>query len=345
LLLEGCTIMITIPLSTEDLTKVRLAPSPLWETVTSFAVLLHHRDDTVHAPWATRARRVLPGTDLSPLLAAMCLERHCPDFLSPPPEASVATFDEELERLRTTSAEVVHTEVQLLVQAQKEQFGPLAPEKARLLEIYLSDPEGSLKRLVDALRRYHDLAIAPYWPRIHEHLEGDTLKRGQALALGGVEALLSNLHPKASYSGGVLTLDKSYEALMEPAGRGITLVPCVFAWPRVEVLVQPGYKPTLAYGPRGVANLWSSSSPEPNGTALEAALGAGRASVLKRLTPMPSTTTELAHQLHLSPAAVSAHLSRLKAAELVEPQRSGKRVYYRLSGPGESLLGIFGETG
>ena len=46
--------------------------------------------------------------------------------------------------------------------------------------------EGSLKRLVDELRAYHDLAIAPYWPRIQEHLEGDTLKRGQALALGGV---------------------------------------------------------------------------------------------------------------------------------------------------------------
>jgi DNA-binding transcriptional ArsR family regulator len=336
--------MISIPLSTEDLTKVRFAPSPLWETVTSFAVLLHHRGDTVHAPWATRARRVLPGTDLSPLLAAMCLEKHCPDFLSPPPEVSVATFDEELERLKTTPPEVVHTEVQLLVQAQKEQFSPLSPEKECLLETYLREPEGSLKRLVDTLRRYHHLTIAPYWPRIRGLLEGDTIKRGQALALGGVEALLSNLHPKASYSGGVLTLDKTYEALMEPAGRGITLVPCVFAWPRVEVLVQPGYKPTLAYGPRGVTNLWSSSSPAPKGTALEAALGTVRASVLKSLSPMPSTTTELAHQLRLSPATISAHLSRLKAAELVEPHRSGKKVYYRLSGPGESLLGIFGEA-
>ena len=35
LLLEGCTTMITIPLTTEDLTKVRLAPSPLWKTVAS----------------------------------------------------------------------------------------------------------------------------------------------------------------------------------------------------------------------------------------------------------------------------------------------------------------------
>ena len=191
--------------------------------------------------------------------------------------------------------------MQRLVQAQKQQFGPLSPEKARLLEIYLSDPEGSLKRLVDTLRRYHDLAIAPYWPRIRGLLEADTLKRGQALALGGVETLLSTLHPKASYSGGVLELDKTCEAVMEPAGRGITLVPCVFAWPRVMILTEPGYQPTLAYGPRGVAKLWSSSSPASNGTALEAALGAVRASVLKGLLPVPLTATELAHQLYPEP--------------------------------------------
>jgi DNA-binding transcriptional ArsR family regulator len=334
--------MITIPLTTEDLTKVRITPSPLWETLTSFGVLFHQGRHTVHAPWATRARRVLPGTDLSPLVAAMCVAGRCPDFLSPPPESSVATFGEELDRLRATPPEVVHGEVEAFVRVEKEQFGSLPPEKERMLGIYLKDPEVSLKRLVDALRRYHDLALAPYWPRIHEHLEGDTIKRGQALAIGGVEALLSGLHPKANYGGGVLELEKAYEAVIEPAGRGITLVPCVFVTPHVEVLVQPGYQPTLAYGPRGVANLWA-SSPAPNGTALEAALGAGRASVLKGLLLVPRTTTELAHQLRLSPAAVSAHLSRLKAAELVEPHRSGKRVYYRLSGAGESLLGIFGE--
>jgi DNA-binding transcriptional ArsR family regulator len=65
--------------------------------------------------------------------------------------------------------------------------------------------------------------------------------------------------------------------------------------------------------------------------------------VLKGLLLVPTTTTELANQLHLSPAAVSAHLSRLKTAGLVEPHRSGRRVYYRLSYAGESLLDIFGE--
>src|SRR5918994_4002777 len=105
--------MITIPLTTEGLTKVRLAPSPLWEMVTSFGVLLHQGRETVHAPWATRARRVLPGTDLSALVAAMCVEGRCPDFLTPPPDASAATgFGEELERVRATPPEVVYEEVQ-----------------------------------------------------------------------------------------------------------------------------------------------------------------------------------------------------------------------------------------
>jgi DNA-binding transcriptional ArsR family regulator len=337
--------MITIPLSTEDLTKVRLAPSPLWETVASFGVLLHQGRDTAHAAWAIRARRVLSGTDLSTLVAAMCVAGRCPDFMTPPPDASASTFGEELERMRNTSPEVAHEEVEAFVGLEKEQFCSLAPEKERMLGTYLDDPEGSLERLVDELRRYYDLAIAPYWPRIQEHLEGDTLRRGQVLALGGVEALLSGLHPRASYAKGVLKLDKAYEAVVEPEGRGITLVPCVFALPRIHVLSEPGYRPTLAYAPRGAAKLWNSSSPAPNGTALEAALGAGRASVLKSLLPAPSTTTELAQQLCLSPASVSAHLSRLKTAELVEPHRSGRKVYYRLSCAGESLLRIFGETG
>ena len=186
LLRKTARAMIEIPLSTEDLTKVRIAPSPLWETITSFGVLLHHHGrDTVHAPWVVRARRVLPGTDILALVAAMCVAGRCPDFLTPPPDASGTDFGDELERLRTTPSEVVH---------------------------------------------------------------------------------------------------------------------------------------------EGVA------------------LGDSRASVLKSLLPVPTTTAELARQLDLAPAAVSAHLSRLKDAGLVEPHRNGKRVYYRLSCAGKSLLRIFGET-
>ncbi len=334
--------MITIPLTTEDLTKVRIAPSPLWETVQSFNVLLHHGRGTVHAPWAARVRRTLPGTDLSALVAAMCVDRHCPDFLSPRPESASASFDEELEQLRYTPSGVVIDQVHVIIRVEKEMLRRLRPEQEKTLEVHLSDPERSLKRLVDALRRYHELAVAPYWSRIREHLEGDVIRRGQALALGGVETLLSGLNPDVGYKDCALELNKPYEGVVDTEGHGITLVPSVFSWPEALVLAHPHSRPALAYGPRGVANLWSSPA-APDGSALEAALGAGRSSVLKGLL-VPRTTTELARRLHLSPASVSAHLSRLKVAGLVEPHRNGRRVYYRLSFAGESLLEVFGET-
>jgi hypothetical protein len=334
--------LITIPLTTEDLTKVRIAPSPLWETVCSFGVLVRPDRHAVHAPWASRTRAMLRGIDLSPLFAAMGVGGCCPDYLSPPPETPLATFSDELERLRATPPEVVQSEVSVLAQEQSGLLSRLPREKERMLRVQ-DDPEGSLKKLVDALDRYHELAISPYWLRVREHLEGDMLRRGRALALGGAEMLLSGLDPRLGYRGGTLELDGPNDTVVETGGRGLTLVPCVFSWPGVFVLADPHFRPTLAYAPRGVARLWSSSPPRPDGTALGAALGEGRASVLKGLL-VPRTTTELAGDLDRSPAAVSAHLSRLKAAGLVEPHRNGRRVFYRLSGAGEALLEVFAET-
>ena len=340
---EETRALITIHLSTDDLARVRMAPSPLWETVCSFGVLTNPNRHSVHAPWARRARQMLGGADVSPLVAVMGIGGRCPDYLSPPPESPHATFRDELERLEATSPEIIFEEMEALMQEEVELLSRLPHEKVRMLRV-LEDPEGTLKRLVDALNRYHELAIVPYWPRIREHLEADVLRRGQALVLGGAEAFFSGLDPSVDYRGGVLELDRPHEAAIDAAGRGITLVPCAFSSPDVHTLVDSRFRPTLAYAPRGIAKLWTTSRSTVNGTALEAALSPARASVLKSLL-MPRTTTELAQELGLSPAAISAHLSRLKVAGLAEPHRSGKRVYYRLSFAGESLLEIFDEAG
>lgn len=333
--------MIKIHLSVDDLARMRMAPSPLWETVCSFGVLLSPNRRSLHAPWAHRARMALRGVDLSPLVAAVGVGGRCPDYLSPPPDGPGATFRQELERLGATPPEVVRCDVGSLIRDEAELLYRFPREKERLLGV-MADPEGSLKRLVDALYRYHELAIAPYWTQIREHLEGDVLRQAQALALGGAESFLSNLDPDVGYSGGVLSLGKAPDVTNFGAGRGVTLVPCVFSWPNVLTLVGPHYRPTLAYAPRGVAKLWT-SSPSSDGTALEAALSPARASVLKGLLT-PRTTTELARELSLSPATVSAHLTRLKAAKLIDSHRNGKEVLYRLSDAGEALLEVFGET-
>src|SRR5215218_11320246 len=144
---------------------------------------------------------MLSGADVSPLVAAMGIEGRCPDYLSPPPDASHATFRDELERLEATPPEVIYEGVEALMQEEAELLGRPPHEKVRMLGV-LEDPEGSLKRLVDALDRYHELAIDPYWPRIREHLEADVLRRGQALVLGGAETFFSGLSSRLDYRGG-----------------------------------------------------------------------------------------------------------------------------------------------
>ncbi len=101
------------------------------------------------------------------------------------------------------------------------------------------------------------------------------------------------------------------------------------------------WQPTLAYSPRGVADLWI-SSPPPTGEAMRTLIGRGRSMVLKRLT-VPCATSDLARILGMTPGAISQHLAGLRRAGLVESTRRGSRVYYRLSPIGEALLRLFNE--
>jgi DNA-binding transcriptional ArsR family regulator len=144
------------------------------------------------------------------------------------------------------------------------------------------------------------------------------------------------------YREGLLEVEKPFQIEgVTPGGRGILLVPCAFAWPKLYATIEPPWQPSLVYAPKGAAKLWVSSPSQVQDT-LVAALGLGRASVLKGLA-IPRTTTELARQLGVSPGTTSEHLSRLRKAGLVEPHRSGRSVFYRLSREGEQLLELFGE--
>ena len=57
-------------------------------------------------------------------------------------------------------------------------------------------------------------------------LEGDVLKRAQALAFGGPEALFDDLHPTVRYRDGLLEVEKPFQIEgVTPSGRGILFVP------------------------------------------------------------------------------------------------------------------------
>jgi DNA-binding transcriptional ArsR family regulator len=114
------------------------------------------------------------------------------------------------------------------------------------------------------------------------------------------------------------------------------LVPAAFAWPEVWPMVDPPWQPAIVYPPRGLADLWA--PPSGDAAALDALLGARRASVLTALD-RPVSTQELSRRLSASPAGVSAHLGVLRRAGLVAGRREGRQVLYGRTRAGDTLLG------
>ncbi|WP_327387782.1 hypothetical protein [Streptomyces sp. NBC_01207] len=47
-----------------------------------------------------------------------------------------------------------------------------------------ADPR-AVRRLAAALQDCHCVAVAPYWGRIHQHLDGEVARRGRLMVEGG----------------------------------------------------------------------------------------------------------------------------------------------------------------
>jgi DNA-binding transcriptional ArsR family regulator len=324
--------MVQLHLSTLDLTKTRFAFSPLWETVMGFRVMQEPSGFVIHLPWVCEACEATRDLDLR-LLSALVLPRgYIPDFMTPPPVTPLPEFEAELRTLLMTDLETVQREV-LRTYDDPDNL----PEA---VQPFLTDPRGALECLAQQLHAFWTRTLEPHWPRFQAMLENDILSRARSLALGGAEALFKDLNPLVGYEDGVLRLDKSLcsgeDGAFHLGGRGLLLMPSAFVWPRLSTILDAPWQPTLAYTPRGVANLWT-NQPPPTGHALELLLGKGRAEVLLSLEP-PSSTLEIARRLGLAASGVSEHLTVLRQAGLVESQRRGRFVYYRLSTTGLALL-------
>ena len=327
---------VRIHLSPLDLTRTRFAFSPLWETVMGYRVMRDPSHFVVHLPWVCEALEATQGLNLSPLEVLIKPKGYMPDFLTPPPHSPLPDFAQELRTLRNTPLETVRREVNLTYPDPHAM-----PEAARA---FLTDTASALERLTAAVQHFWTAALEAHWPRLRAMLESDVLTRARNLALGGFEALFEDLNPLVRYHAGSLELDGSlcaeYFPEVVPAGRGLLLMPSAFVWPKFNTILDPAWQTTLAYTPRGVANLWS-NQPPPTGQALELLLGRSRAEVLLSLDP-PSSTLEIAHRLGLAAGGVSEHLTLLRQAGLVETHRRGRFVIYRLSPTGTALLELLG---
>ena len=320
--------MIEYRFGPDDLGRVRFAISPLFELASSRQVLRDPARHSIHEPWAKAAAERVADLDLSLLDAVIPEGPYLPDFVTPPPERPRARLAAELPRVRATDPARIALELGWAYPGRRP------PPAARIL---LSDPEAGLKRLTAVMAAYWERALEPWWDRVCGLLEADIAYRGARLAEGGPLAAFGDLHGDVEWRDGVLEVNRAYEASVDLGGRGLLLLPAVFAWPRVWAMTDPPWQPTLVYAPRGVGLLWE--RPQRPADALAELLGRRRAQVLAELA-VPQTTQELAARLQASAGGVSEHLGVLRRAGLIAGRRDGRSVIYERTRTGDDLAGV-----
>jgi DNA-binding transcriptional ArsR family regulator len=310
-------------LSPDDVARIRFAFSPLLELVLSLIVLRAPARHSLHLPWIRQTRPRLVGLDLTDVFALVPVSGITADFLSPPPSTPLPDLADELDLVRNTPPE--------RILADLTDVPDLPPD---LTNRFHTDPHTAVTRVVDTLQTYWDIALAPHWPRIKTLLEADTLWRARQLAAGGAHALFHDLHPTITWHGDRLTVTDPWSHTGTPSGAGLLLVPSAMAWPTVRKMVHP-YQPLIAYPARAIGTLWETGH-RPPAHALADLLGPTRAQLLTLLAE-PDTTTALARRLHLTPSAISQHLTVLHANGLITRTRTGRTVLYHRTTRGDTL--------
>ncbi|MDG4790114.1 DUF5937 family protein [Micromonospora sp. WMMD1102] len=331
--------MIHLHFTAIDLTRVRFATSPLMETVASLRTLAAGRRGAhLHRPWldgfAERADR-LRERDLELLRALVRPAGYLPDFLVPPQRRS-SSFAEELARVADADPEIVARELAHLATHRIAQQEPGREGRQALLQALVDRPDAGLGRVTGAIEAYHRVAIAPDWKRIEALLNDDIAYRLDALADGGVDRMMGNLHPSVTFADQTLRIVNYYEGHADCGGRGLLLVPCAFAWPDVLVRTAEPASPSISYSPRGLGRLWE-EHPEQAGSALAGVLGHTRAALLAQLD-LPMSTSQAATQMALAAPTLSVHLQALRAAGLLTSRRAGRQVLYSRTDLGDRLL-------
>jgi hypothetical protein len=323
---------VRIRLGTADLSRLRWAISPAWELLASLRVLGRPGLHATHLPWLAEHRGDPLLTERRHQLIrdlAIHAPGHLPGFLAPTPQSPLADIDAELQVVAATPATVV----------RRDLAGIRPAGLPASLDQLVDDPRAHLQRLVRDLREYWRRAIEPTWPAMRGVLERDIHHRATALADHGPGAMLNDLHPDIHWEPEqrTLVLDNRLADVTDPdralMGRGLVLVPSVFAWPRVYAKTAEPWMPVVRYPARGVGVLWEQPPATPD---LSAALGPTRARLLT-LLETPSTTDQLARTLRLAPGGVSAQLHRLVVADLAFKTRVGREVYYARTRRGDSL--------
>ena len=323
------TLLRLTPLA---LSRSRFALSPLAETLGSIKVLQADHCDPWMASWYARHHGAFRAAlDADPfargLVRLISSTKWLPLFVTaPPPGGMRTTLTEELAALTPFSDQEVRAELELSVAHSWEQHD---------LSSWLTGGDW-FARTVELFRSVWTAYVEPDWPRRRALLERDVTYRAGLLAAYGWPRALERMSRRSAWVGADAIRFSDQDFPDRRIGDdGILFVP-VSALSRGTWLCESrDDRYALVYPARGAA-----SGPAEGGhrQALDRLIGAGRATILRELG-RPATSTELAAHLGQSLGTIGGHLAVLRDAELVAGTRVGRRVVYRRTEAGDSLVG------
>lgn len=296
-------------------TRLLEHPHPLWEAILSLHMLHAVRMPPRMADWRTDVHRRERRDDAA---ARRLLDEVAPahgsfpDFLTP--AAGTPSFGGQLETVLATPRPQIRS------QAGASGIAPA------LLD---GGSARGMRGLGDALQRYHDAHLAPWWDTIATGIGADADRRERQMASGGLAALFAGLGHGVRWDPPVLHTIYPFERDIHLGGRGLTLIPSWFCHRMPVTFIDPELPPVLVFPIAGPGTA------DRSGVA--PLLGETRARALRELRA-PRSTTDLARRLDVSPGVASRHARVLREAGLVSSVRDGPAVIHVLTRLGSSLL-------
>jgi DNA-binding transcriptional ArsR family regulator len=317
--------MLRIRLTTKDLVRIRLTPGvgSLAETMHSLLALQPGGGSAVLDPWK---HRVLPA-------AAPHLRRLAPLA------AGVTHLDlAGLHRDMRSGINAVLAADRETVQDELDRYAAAVGHLPAPLSRFATDRQ-LRAQFMGHLDAYHRIAVRPWWLRIRDLLRAEHDHRACVAVDGGIDALLTTLHPELRWVGRTLELPWPSDHSIDLDGRGIILAPSVFQR-RPATHTDRAGQVTLIYPVRldqdVITAIWGA---RPRRAELATLLGHSRADLLTEIRNGSSTTGRLAVRIGISAAAVSQHTKVLRDAGLISTTRDGRSVRHTLTSRGEYLLG------
>ncbi|TCC02975.1 helix-turn-helix domain-containing protein [Kribbella soli] len=314
----------------DDLHRVRLAdgPDPLWELVLSLHAAREPQVPAHLARWREQASIRVTAHDharkwLGILFTLVPLEGNFPDFLTP--AYSGDSIDAGSETIARTRRSLLRPDLEAVF------TGRTPPQWVRELAA------GDHRRLTDvagAMHTGYDVLLEPVWHELTGTVGADRRTRTDALARGGVDALLGSIPGVIGWDGQVLEIGYGLrDHTVHLRGRGLTILPSYFCTERPITLIDPELPPVLVYpAADGIQ-----SGPRTASAQLVALLGRTRAECLAALATT-LTTSGLAARVGTSVGSASKHATVLREAGLITTVRHGGAVRHHVTELGAALL-------